>query len=185
MIAIKIKRRVRRDPKKEIITFVVLLVIVIITFIFGLRYFLKMDEPLTKTAKVQTRTLLFTMRMKETRYKLGEPIELILEVRNISPKPVVLEFENSLEFDFQVQKEMNLFFAKIPMNVWRYSTRYPGKPTNHTITIQPQEVRTFTAEWDQKDYRYKQVKAGSYIITGSINTVGMNTELQMRGRMED
>ncbi len=173
----------RRNPKKEIATFVVLLILVIIGFIFSVRYFLKMEEPLNKTAKLKTRSLLFTMRMADTHYNIGEPIQLILEVRNISPKPIMLKFNESLEYDFLVQKEVNLLFVRIPMSVWRFSAGQAVSKKKHTITLQPQEVKTFKAVWNQKDFRKHQVSTGLYIINGTINIAGKNTELQMRGKM--
>lgn len=164
-------------------TFVVLLVLVIIGFVFAIRFFLKMEEPLNKTARLKTRSLLFTMRMQDTRYSIGEPIHLLLEVRNISPKPIMLKFNESLEYDFLVQKEVNLLFVRIPMSVWRFSAAQAVSKKKHTITLQPQEVKVFKAVWHQKDFRNRQVGTGLYIIKGTINIAGKNTELQMRGKM--
>jgi len=185
VISIKIKRRIRRNPKKEIATFVVLLIIVIIAFIFSLRYLLMKDEPLNKAAHVKTKSLLFTLRMKKTHYKLGEPIKLILEVRNIGSKPIVIKFNESLEYDFLVQREMDLLFMRIPVSLWRYSANRAVQPMRHTITLQPQETKMYKSVWDQKDSSGRQVKAGLYIITGTINIAGKSTELQMRGKMSN
>lgn len=185
MSPIKIKRRIKRNPKKEIATFIVLLIVVIIAFVFSVRYIVTKDEPLNKAAHVKTRSLLFTLRMKKTHYNLGEPIQLILEVRNIGSKPVVVKFNESLEYDFLVQRETDLLFMRIPASLWRYSANRAIQPGRHTITLQPQETKAYKGIWDQKDSGGRQVKAGLYIITGTINLAGKSTELQMRGKMGD
>lgn len=162
-----------------------LLIIVVIAFVFSVRYLLMKDEPLNKASHIKTRSLLFTLRMKKTHYILGEPIKLILEVRNIGSKPIVVKFNESLEYDFLVQREMDLLFMRIPVSLWRYSANRAVQPGRHTVTLQPQETKMYNAVWNQKDSGGRQVKAGLYIITGTINLAGKSTELQMRGKMGD
>jgi len=69
------------------------------------------------------------------------------------------------------------------MTIWRYSANRGAERKQHTVTLQPQEVITYSASWDQKDYSGKQVTPGRYIITGSVNIAGQSAELQMRGKM--
>ncbi len=180
----RVKKRVKRNIKKEILTFVLLLLLVVVAFFVSIKYYVAYKEPLIKSAHEKTNTLLYGIRMGKTRYAKGEPIELILEVRNISNKPVMLKFDESLEYDFIVKKEKNFFFVKVPMVVWRYSGTVGSRKEKHTVTLQPQEVRQYKAIWDQKDFNGKQVTSGTYIITGIVNTAGHSTELQLRGRME-
>ncbi|MCE1248705.1 MAG: BsuPI-related putative proteinase inhibitor [Firmicutes bacterium] len=183
MIEIKLKRNIRVDKKKTYIRFAFFLLLIIAAFVVGLNYFIIANEPLTKSARLKIRSLLFTMRMKETSYQIGQPIEIELEARNISYKPVTLKFDENLEYDFSVLKEKNFIFARIPMTIWRFSANRGAEHKPHTVTLQPQEVLTYSAAWDQKDYTGKQVSPGRYIITGTINLAGQSAELQMRGKM--
>lgn len=183
-MTIKIKRRIRRNIKREITTFVIVLVIIIAIFLLTVYYFARQKMPLSRSAHRKTDKLLYTMKMEKTRYSVGEPIQLIMEVRNISNKPVMLKFDKDLEYDFVVEKEWDLGFVKIPFNVWRYSASQGARDEAHTVALQPQEVITYRATWNQEDYRGKQVKKGTYVIKGTINTADETTELQMRGRME-
>jgi hypothetical protein len=180
---LKIKRHIKRDPRKETITFAIVLVIALGLFIYAINYFLSQQSQLSKESTYKTKDLLFTIRMKETSYSVGQPIDLTMEVRNISNDPVVMKFDNNLECDFFVQKEVNLLFAKVPMGVWRYSASIGMKPQRHSITLQPQETKLYNAKWDQKDFNGRQVKPGNYIIAGAINIAGQNTQLEMRGKM--
>jgi hypothetical protein len=69
------------------------------------------------------------------------------------------------------------------MTIWRYSANRAVEQKKHAVTLQPQEVLTYDAAWDQKDYAGKQVSPGRYIINGTVNLAGQSTELQMRGKM--
>jgi len=183
VISIKIKRRVKSEPQKQIATFLILLVVIVVIFFAALAYFLNKGTPLSSSAYSSKSSLLYSMRMNKTHYGVGEPIEFIMEVRNVGYKPVMMKFDESLEYDFLVQKQKNLLFVQVPMDVWRFSANQAVHSRKRTITIQPQEVRIYKGVWEQIDSANRQVGTGNYSIKGFINTSGKGTELQLRGRM--
>ncbi len=183
MTPIKIKRRVKSEPKKQAFLFIVALIVILIGFLLAINFVLAKKESYSSIAHAQGDSLLFTLKMDKTKYGIGEPIGLQMEIRNVGYKPITLVFDESLEYDFLIQKEKNFLFMKIPFDVWRFSGTKGSSPQKHTITLHPQEVRTYTAQWNQQDHSGKQVQLGAYIIKGFINFSGKSTELQLRGGM--
>ena len=113
---------------------------------------------------------------------MGESIELNLILKNLTSKSVTLKFNQSPEYDFIVQKEVNWGILNLPMAVWKYSSHIAIKPNKHSRTLKPNQTLTFKAKWDQKNSSNKLVSPGRYIITGIIIAEKATTELQIRGK---
>ena len=183
MIIIKIKRRVKSEPKKQFALFFIILIVIVVGFLFTLNYFLNKKDSYKTTATSQGESLLFTMKMDKEKYGFGEPLGFKMEIRNVGYKPIMLKFDESLEYDVLVQKEKKFLFLEVPFDVWRYSGLKGSLPEKHTVTLQPQEARVYIAKWNQTDHNGKQVEPGNYVIKGIINMAGKSTELQLRGGM--
>lgn len=178
---VRLRRRVVRDRKGELRLFAVLLALVFLGFIVVLRYLVTMTAPpLADSDAAQTEDLYFTLRMDSRDYARGQPIGLQLSVRNTSGHPVSMSFDTDQEFDFVVQRELNLLFVRIPLEVWRYSGNKVARKRPHALTIMPGEEKIFRAKWNQVDGSGRQVKPGRYVISGYVNNLGERHALQIQ-----
>lgn len=178
---VRLRRRVVRDRKGELRLFAVLLALVFLGFIVVLRYLVTMTAPpLADSDAAQTEDLYFTLRMDARDYARGQPIGLQLSVRNTSGHPVSMSFDTDQEFDFVVQRELNLLFVRIPLEVWRHSGDKVARKRPHTLTIMPGEEKIFRAKWNQVDGSGRQVKPGRYVISGYVNNLGERHALQIQ-----
>ena len=101
-------------------------------------------------------------------------------MRNYSGQPVALSFDTDQEFDFLVQRQIKLFFVRLPLEVWSYWAGRTPRPQPHTLTILPGEEKIFRASWNQVDNEGKQVKPGRYAISGYVNNLGERHALQIQ-----
>ena len=163
--------------------FALLVVIAVVVFFMVINGFIaKEKEQLNNTADLESEGLYFALQMEKKSYKRGEPIKVQLSVRNITTSPITLDFTHELEFDFLVQREMNLLFAQVPMNVWRLTSAKHPQEDPHTITIPPGKMKIFSGEWDQTDAKGNLVDPGRYVITGFLNAKNRTETLQLRGK---
>lgn len=178
---VRLRRRVVRDRKGELRLFAVLLALVFLGFIVVLRYLVTMTAPpLADSDAAQTEDLYFALRMDARDYARGQPIGLQLSVRNTSGHPVSMSFDTDQEFDFVVQRELNLLFVRIPLEVWRHSGNKVARKQPHSLTIMPGEEKIFRAKWNQVDGSGRQVKPGRYVISGYVNNLGERHALQIQ-----
>lgn len=173
-----------RDPKKEALVFVITIVGLILVFMIVLRYFVIRTSPLRANADKRVENLYFSLKMEKTAYSQGEPINLQLGVVNTSSKPVKLEFPTSLDCDFIVEREYDFFFVKIPSPIWKYSAQVGELQRDHSVTINPGQVKIFRATWNQNDFNGQPVKPGRYRITGVMNTKNFKVSLILRSESE-
>ncbi|MDQ7824830.1 MAG: BsuPI-related putative proteinase inhibitor [Candidatus Eremiobacteraeota bacterium] len=177
----RFRKKVERDPRKEIALFVILIVVILLAFMGALRYFVVKSSVLTTRVDRKVRNLSFSLKMEKEVYYAGDDVKLRLGVKNLSDKPVYLEFPTNLEADFLVQREQDLFFVKIPFDVWKYSAKVGQVNTPHTVKIEGGREKVFTGIWDQSDFEGKPVVPGKYRITGSIDTKNFKIKLFLRG----
>jgi hypothetical protein len=181
----RFRKKVERDPKKELLIFVLTIVLLLVAFMGTLRYIVIKSSPLRTKADRQLKDLHFSLKMDNNSvYSVSEKVLLKLGVKNISEKPVVIEFPSSLECDFLVEQELDLFFVKIPFIVWKYSAKMGDVDTGHSLKIDPGKEKIFKAEWDQTNFKGEPVKPGKYRITGIMNTRKFKISLQLRGASE-
>ncbi|MEW6279584.1 MAG: BsuPI-related putative proteinase inhibitor [Candidatus Eremiobacterota bacterium] len=131
-----------------------------------------------------TKDLYYKLQIDRATFSRGEPIRVQLSVKNISDKPVTLKFDTTLEFDFVIQRELNMLFVDVPLDVWKYSAKSVPAPRPHVVTIPPGQEKVFTAMWDQRDSSGNPVKPGRYIITGTLNAVDRMESLRVRGETQ-
>ncbi|HXE73347.1 MAG TPA: BsuPI-related putative proteinase inhibitor [Candidatus Nitrosotenuis sp.] len=181
---VRLRRRTLRDRPQDVRLFVVLLAVLFVGFLLVLRYLVSSSSSLQQQATYQTEDLIYNLTMPKTDYDRGEPIALNLTVANRSGRPLELVFDNELEVEFVVQRELNLFFVRIPLEVWRYSATRVNRPQRHNVVIMPHDKKVFRAVWDQKDARGRQVGPGNYRILGYVTSRGERHELLLRGETD-
>jgi hypothetical protein len=114
------------------------------------------EEDLYQKIKVRVLT-------QDKGYPLGGPVDLKLEIKNISKEVVKLNFASNQLFDFVIYKK--------GFEVWRWSYDKIFDKTAIKLSIYPGEVWAFKAEWDAKDNQRKWVSGGRYYIEGILNTI--------------
>lgn len=183
---VRLKRKADSDePSKvrQVVTFGVVVVILLVGFMFAVRYVVSKRQDLTSSSNVQSEGLYLQLAMRKTSYNPGEPIDIDLTARNVTDKTIKLDFATDLEFELLVQSEMDLLFAQIPQNIWQYSSDsdHISKPKAHTLAILPGQEVTFRARWNQKNFKGEPVNPGRYCITGFLQAKNRTERLQLRG----
>lgn len=171
------------NPMVQWTVFGIALALVVFGVMWGIRHFSDVKKGLNSSSTVESQGLLLRLSMKKTTYKPGERINVSLCARNVTPDPVKLDFDSSLEFDLIVQSELDLKFAQVPQNIWQYSANSGQVPIakTHSITIEPGEERAFNAFWDQRDLKNKLVEPGRYVLTCYLLAKDRHERLQVRG----
>jgi hypothetical protein len=156
---------------------------VVVGVMWGIRHFSDIKKGLNSTSSIESQGLLLRLSMKKITYVPGERIDVSLCARNVTPDPLKLEFESSLEFDLVVQSELDLKFAKVPQNIWQFSANSGKVPVAklHSIVIEPGQEQAFNAYWDQRDLKGKMVEPGRYVLTGYLLAKDRHERLQVRG----
>lgn len=180
-----LRKRIVRNPKREIVLFSIALVVIGVAFFAVLNYFVSLQHPPTSSAELTVGPLQYSLVMPRTRYSEGSPIPLKMSIRNVTPRNVTLSFDQDLEFDFIVQKDVNLIFARVPLDIWRYSVKHGSEHKPHERVLKPGQARTFEATWEQTSSKGEPVGPGRYLITGVVNMAGgEHQSLQIRGNTE-
>lgn len=99
---------------------------------------------------------------QDSGYPLGGPVDLKLEIENISDEVVRLNFDSNQLFDFKIYRKGR--------EVWRWSYDKTFEKAELRLSIYPKEVWTFKAEWDAKDNQRRWVLGGRYYIEGILNS---------------
>ena len=168
---------------RQFVTFGIVLVLLIIGFIFAIRYVVAKRQVLTASTDIQSQGLYLKLSMKKTSYAPGETIDIDLTARNLTDKEIKLEFDTDIEFDLIVQSEMDLLFAQVPQNIWQYSsdTEHIPKSKPHNVAIPAGLEMSFRARWGQRNFKNEMVKPGRYTITGYLLAKNRTERLQLRG----
>lgn len=181
---VRLKRRIAgtKDTRYQLPLFFGIVAILLIIFMISLHFIQKSrDAKLGTNAELSRNDLFFRLQIERATFSRGEPIKVRLSVTNVSAKPITLQFENSLEFDFVIQQEVNMLFVNVPMDVWKYSAKMVPQAKPHAIVVPPGQEKVFTAMWDQTDSAGNPVKPGRYIITGTLTAVDRTESLRVRG----
>lgn len=188
---VRLKRKVTAveplSPKQQMVRFGLALVAVLVLFVLGVKWFAEnRSGALNSTAALESGGLYLKLSMAKASYGTSEPVDVVLQVKNISDKDAVLNFETNLEFDFTVQSEMDLLFTQIPQNIWQYSSEpeHIPQPKAHSIHIAPGKEQIFKGRWNQQMFSGAKVKPGRYIITGYLKSSNHSETLQLRGQTQ-
>src|SRR5687768_5040554 len=144
-----LRRRVVRNPRKELATFAITVVVIVAVFFAVLNYFLSLQHPPTSATELTVGQVRYSLEMPRTQYAEGDAIPLKMTLKNIGTEPVKLKFDHDLEFDFIVQKELNLVFASVPLEIWKLSSTRPPGQDPHERVLKPGESRSYDGKWSQ------------------------------------
>ncbi len=89
---------------------------------------------------------------------IGEKVTMTLKVRNVSDRPITLEL-GLPEADFVVMTENG-------EEVWRWSHDKAFIQIVVLLTLQPNEEKEYSVEWEQVDNDGNRVSAGTYLVQG-------------------
>lgn len=128
-------------------------------------------EPGTRTAAIHTRPagtppadvtrgLEVRLEIPHESYRQGEAVAMTLRLRNAGDEPVRLQFATGQTHDFIVQQN--------GAEVWRWSAGMAFTQAVTSLTLLPDETRTFTATWDQRDSAGSAVAPGTFTVIGTI-----------------
>lgn len=175
-----LRRRVIVNKKKQLITFAVTLVVIVAAFFAILNYFVHLQQPPTSSAEHTVGTLRYSLDMPRANFG-SEDVVVRLSVKNTGDRDVKMVFTNELEFDLIVQKEINLVFVTIPLDIWIYSSCHQNLPKPHVLTLKSQETKTYEASWPQVNSKGDKVSPGRYILTGVLDVEHHRQALVLRG----
>jgi hypothetical protein len=106
-------------------------------------------------------TFVTTLAVDES-FDLGEPVVMVLSVRNRLGTPATVEFSTTRQSDFVV-------VSRSSGNViWKWSD---GKTFDQVVTeleLAANETKTFSVTWDQTDSSGQPVPAGEYEARGVL-----------------
>jgi hypothetical protein len=184
-VRLKRKDEPEKVTRKGTIIFVLLVVLAVVGFVFGVRAGVaRKDAKLLGSSDMKTRGLYYQLKMEKTAYRLGEPIKVELSITNVSSAPIALKFQKNLEFDLTVRKEVDLLFAQVPKTIWKLSENQMVYPDGHDSVVDPGKTMNFHGVWDQKDREGKPVKPGNYQIIGNLLADDRTESLALRGKTE-
>lgn len=104
-------------------------------------------------------------------YSQSGHVKIVMRIRNTGRESVTLEFPSSRQYDFIVIKD--------DQEVWRWSRDKYFTQAFTTVAIEPGDLLTYTAEWDQKDNISKSVGPGIYIIKGILPAIGRESSASL------
>lgn len=108
-----------------------------------------------------------TLRLNKTTYKLGEPVNMIVNITNISNETIVLGFTSPPAVDFWVYNESSAV-------VYKYYLAYGWHTGGVDVVLNPEESFSLPPSWiawDQVEIEkpprtHRQVQPGTYYIAG-------------------
>lgn len=105
-----------------------------------------------------------------TQFAPGDPITLELTVRNRTRNEPVLQFSSGYQSDFVVMP----LGGRTPRWQWSHNRAFTQATTE--ISFAPEETRTFTVTWDQRDNAGLPVSVGDYEARGVLVFAGFESD---------
>jgi Intracellular proteinase inhibitor len=176
-----LRRRVIINKKKQLLTFAVTLVVIVGAFFAILNHFVALQQPPTSSAEHTVGPLRYSLDMPRSDFRENEDVVVRLTVKNTGASDIKLVFTHELEFDLIVQKEVNLIFATVPLDLWIYSSCHQNLPKAHVVTLRSRESKSYEARWPQVNSKGDKVSPGRYTLTGILDLDGHRQALTLRG----
>jgi hypothetical protein len=98
--------------------------------------------------------------IRTTSFVFGEPIRFEFEIRNISARPVVVQFDTAQIYDFIV---VDAGTAQVR---WQWSEGMGFNQTPTELTMAPSSSKSFTATWSGQLRDGSQLPPGTYQARG-------------------
>ena len=166
------------DRKADAKLVILLFACLFVAFIVLVRYSIVSHPSLMGgEANQSSDGLYYTVRIAQQSQNNGA-ITLLMSVTNTTGLPKTLDFTKSSKVDFVVQQQLNMFFDKIPTEIWRYSKSSNNLKLKQQryLTIMPNEERIFSVNWNRTDNSGDKVSGGRYTVTSVINTGTANKD---------
>lgn len=109
---------------------------------------------------VSTMTMHNSAGIQTTSFVLGEPIRFEFEIRNVSTRPVVVQFDTAQIYDFIV---VDSGTARVR---WQWSEGLGFSQTQTELTMAPSSSRSYTATWNGQLRDGSQLPVGTYQARG-------------------
>ncbi|MGM9991483.1 MAG: BsuPI-related putative proteinase inhibitor, partial [Candidatus Bruticola sp.] len=136
-----------QDSKADAKLIMVVLACLFLAFMGFIRYSItSRSASVGSEANQSSDGLYYTMKISD-RDKDG--IYLTMSITNTTGLPKTLDFSKNSKVDFIVQQKVNVFFERVPIEIWRYSKANKNFGKQKTLTILPNEERVFSVKWDQ------------------------------------
>jgi len=110
-------------------------------------------------------------------FELGEPVQLVLTVRNELETSAVVEFSTGRTFDFVVLERGD---SRV---VWKWSDRRSFAQAVTQIEFASGETKTFTQVWNQVDRNGAPVRSGDYEARGVLVFSGFDADPRIEHEM--
>lgn len=156
------------------------MVIIFTIFVVVMNILSSYYQPTDTSTSLSTSDIEFTLQTEKTQFSSGEPVNIKMDVKNITKDDLTLEFETTNHCEFVIRKEQNFVFFTHGLDVWKSSYNQQYKDEENKIILKPGEVKTFKTTWKQVNARGEQVKAGKYSISATLLTKTKQPLLQLK-----
>ncbi|MCQ2735801.1 MAG: hypothetical protein MJ234_01100 [bacterium] len=180
----KFEKKKEKSPLFAAKVFVIFFVFVAIISIFLIRFFTERADPFTDRSDTEFSCLSFSLEMGGEKHYYGEPVSLVLKVKNKSDKPVDIDFPYSKEVNFLVYREDDWFFFKTPTLIWQSFLYDKAVPKPHKTVLMPNESKSFNGVWPQEYQDGKKVSPGVYRIVAKVTASDFTVSLRLKGKSE-
>jgi hypothetical protein len=184
VINIKIKRQLEKDPKKELVKFGIVVIIIAIVSIVAARNLVYQTVPVSDKHVISKGPLTHTLYSSDTRYPQGKPVDFFIKIENNGKQPVQLEISGENKCNVTIIKENQYLFAYSHKEIWKSSGTFSSASGKGKEKLAPGEIKITSIQWDQKDSNGKQVSPGTYIIRTAMKVNGENILLVTKGIIE-
>ena len=110
--------------------------------------------------------LTLTASVAKRSFAPGEPVGIQFTVRNAAAGSLGVMFTSGQRYDFIVRRSRG-------DEVWRWSHDKAFIQVIQTETLRPQEPRSYSETWDQRDFQGRRVDPGTYdliaVFMGRLN----------------
>lgn len=104
------------------------------------------------------------LKTEQPKYDFGVPVQFTYAVRNRSDKPVTYTFSSSKQYD--------LWIKRGAQEIYRLSDGKMYATVITTLTLQPDETKTFTVTWNQMNKSGQRVGPGVYTAYAQLAAKG-------------
>jgi len=119
--------------------------------------------------------LLQGVKAEKDAYDLGDKVVFEFALRNTGSTPLTYRFSSSKQFDLWVTQGNDELFRLSRGKMYTQALTH--------LTLQPGETKTFTAEWDQRDWSGSDVGPGIYTVHAQLTTA-TNAPLPVTARVK-
>lgn len=133
------------------------------------------DTPVTASDFIVSLETTDRFDQSATTFIQGEPINMLLSIRNVSADSKTLTFGTSQHFDFLIRDNTGA-------PVWGWSDGIAFATAFNAVAIAPGEIRGYIITWDQTLAGGSTIAVGRYTLEGKVigipTTPSQNLDIQ-------